>query len=38
MRKAEAEEQEWLRKNIGKSLEKAKQQLRSATGDEKKKQ
>lgn len=35
MKKAEAEEQEWLRKNIGKSLEKAKQQLRSATGDEK---
>jgi cyclase len=35
MKKAEAEEQEWLRKNIGKSLEKAKQELRSATGDEK---
>ena len=35
MRKAEAEEQEWLRKNIGKSLEKAKQQLRSATANEK---
>ncbi len=35
MKKAEAEEQEWLRKNIGKSLEKAKQQLQSATANEK---
>jgi len=35
MQKAEAEEQEWLRKNIGKSLEKAKQQLKTATGNQK---
>jgi glyoxylase-like metal-dependent hydrolase (beta-lactamase superfamily II) len=35
MKKAEAEEQEWLRKNIGKSVDRAKQQLASATADEK---
>ena len=35
MKKAEAEELEWLRKNIGKSLEKAKQELRSASANEK---
>jgi len=36
IQKAEPEEQAWARKNIGASLEKAKQKLNSATGDEKK--
>jgi len=35
MRTAEAEELEWLRKNNGRSLEKARQQLNSATASEK---
>jgi cyclase len=35
MRTAEAEEQEWLRKNISKSLETARQQFRSASAGEK---
>lgn len=35
MQKAEAQEQEWLKKNNGKSLERARQQFKSANGSEK---
>ena len=35
MKKAEAEELEWLRKNISKSVEKARQELRSASANKK---